>query len=192
MHNSAVGWPPASANDDVPGGAERLNGLRVYHACMRILGIDPGLNVTGFGVIDAERTGCVHVRHGVFRTKPADGKLARLLHLRDSVRAIAAEAEVESAAIEAGFVGQNIKAAMALGEARAAALLGLADAGLSVVEYAPALVKQTVAGYGRGEKAQVAQMVRLQLGMSTVPTPEDAADALAVAITHWAHLRLPG
>jgi crossover junction endodeoxyribonuclease RuvC len=159
---------------------------------MRILGIDPGLNVTGFGVIDAERSGCVHVRHGVFRTKPADGKLERLLQLRDAVRTLAAESEAQSAAIEAGFVGQNIKAAMALGEARAAALLGLADAGLAVIEYAPALVKQTVAGYGRGEKAQIAQMVRLQLGLATLPAPEDAADALAVAITHWAHLRLPG
>ena len=159
---------------------------------MRIIGIDPGLNITGFGIIDVERTGCVHVRHGVFRTKPADAKLERLVHLRDSVRAIAQESGAQSAAIEAGFVGQNMKAAMALGEARAAALVGLADAGLTVIEYAPALVKQTVSGYGRGEKAQIAHMVRLQLGLASIPTPEDAADALAVAITHWAHLRLPG
>ncbi len=159
---------------------------------MRILGIDPGLNITGFGIIDVERTGCVHVRHGVVRTKPADPKLVRLVQLRDAVRAVAQESGAQSGAIEAGFVGQNMKAAMALGEARAAALLGLADAGLSVIEYAPAMVKQTVAGYGRGEKAQVGQMVRLQLGLATIPTPEDAADALAVAITHWAHLRLPG
>ena len=159
---------------------------------MRILGIDPGLNITGFGIIDVERTGCVHVRHGVFRTKPADGKLERLMHLRNCVRDVAQESGAQSGAIEAGFVGQNMKAAMALGEARAAALLGLADAGLTVIEYAPALVKQTVSGYGRGEKAQIAQMVRLQLGLASIPTPEDAADALAVAITHWAHLRLPG
>ncbi|MBE0611692.1 MAG: crossover junction endodeoxyribonuclease RuvC, partial [Dehalococcoidia bacterium] len=77
-----------------------------------------------------------------------------------------------------------------LGEARAAALLGMADAGLQVAEYAPALVKQTVSGYGRGEKSQVAEMVRLQLGLKATPTPVDAADALAVAITHWAHARL--
>jgi len=157
---------------------------------MRILGIDPGLNVTGYGIIDVERTGCVHVRHGVFRTRPADGKVSRLLQLRDAVRALANDSEIGSSAIEAGFVGQNMRAAMALGEARAAALLGLADAGLEVTEYAPALVKQTVSGYGRGEKAQIAHMVKLQLGMLTLPTPEDAADALAVAITHWAHLRL--
>ena len=158
---------------------------------MRIIGVDPGLNITGFGIIDAERTGCAHVRHGVVRTKPADGKLERLRQLRDAIRALAGEYGAEEAAIEAGFVGQNVKTAMALGEARAAALLGLADAGLTVVEYAPALVKQTVAGYGRGEKSQVAQMVRLQLGLATLPAPEDAADALAVAIAHWAHRRLP-
>lgn len=157
---------------------------------MRIVGIDPGLGVTGFGIIEAERAGCVHVRHGVFRTRPADGRVERLVQLRDAVCAIARESGAEAGAIEAGFVGQNVRAAMALGEARAAALLGLADAGIAVVEYAPTLVKQTVAGYGRGEKAQVGQMVRLQLGLASVPTPEDAADALAVAITHWAHLRL--
>lgn len=79
---------------------------------------------------------------------------------------------------------------MSLGEARAAAILGLADAALEVAEFAPALVKQTVAGYGRGEKAQIAEMVRLQLGLATTPTPADAADALAIAITRWAHERL--
>jgi crossover junction endodeoxyribonuclease RuvC len=157
---------------------------------MRIIGIDPGLSVTGYGVIDVEREGCVHVRHGVFRTKPAMGRLERLVYLRDAVRDISTECEAMSGAIEAGFVGQNMRAALALGEARAAALLGLADAKLEVVEYAPAMVKQTVSGYGRGDKAQIGQMVRLQLGLATVPAPEDAADALAVAITHWAHLRL--
>ena len=73
---------------------------------------------------------------------------------------------------------------------RAAAILGLPDSGLVAVEDAPALVKQTVAGYGRGEKSQVAEMVRLQLGLATLPTPADAADALAIAMTHWAHARL--
>jgi crossover junction endodeoxyribonuclease RuvC len=157
---------------------------------MRILGIDPGLNVTGFGIVEVERDRCVYVRHGAFRTKAADARVERLLQLRDAVRAIATECAVTAGAIEAGFVGQNVRAAMALGEARAAALLGMADAGLQVAEYAPALVKQTVAGYGRGEKSQVAEMVRLQLGLKAVPTPADAADALAVAITHWAHARL--
>jgi len=157
---------------------------------MRILGIDPGLHITGFGVVDVERDRCVYIRHGVFRTRPADARLDRLLQLRDAIRALALECGATTGAIEAGFVGQNMRAALALGEARAAALLAMADAGLQVAEYAPALVKQTVSGYGRGEKSQVAEMVRLQLGLKAVPSPADAADALAVAITHWAHARL--
>ncbi len=157
---------------------------------MRILGIDPGLNVTGWGVIDVAGDRCVYVRHGVLRTKPADGRVARLVAIRNGVRAVAAEWAAEAGAIESSFVGTNARSAMSLGEARAAAILGLADAALEVAEFAPALVKQTVAGYGRGEKAQIGEMVRLQLGLATVPAPADAADALAIAITCWAHERL--
>jgi len=157
---------------------------------MRILGIDPGLNTTGWGVIQSTSRDCAWAAHGAVRTKPADAKSHRLVQLRDAVCKLATEHQATHGAIEAGFVGSNVRSAMALGEARAARILGLADAGLEVVEYAPALVKATVSGYGRGEKAQVAEMVRLQLGLPKLPTPEDAADALAVAITHWAHLRL--
>jgi crossover junction endodeoxyribonuclease RuvC len=157
---------------------------------MRILGIDPGLNITGYGVIDVERDRCVHVHHGVVRTKPADGTAERLRAIRDGVRDAATAWCAQAGAIEGSFVGTHARSAMALGQARAAAILGLADAGLPVFEYAPALVKQTVAGYGRGEKSQVAMMVRLQLGLAATPSPADAADALAVAITHWAHSRL--
>ncbi len=161
-----------------------------HHRAMRILGIDPGLNTTGWGLIEASGSDCAHVKHGAVRTKPADGKSHRLVILRDAVCALAREYGATHGAIEAGYVGAHPKSAMALGEARAACILGLADAGLEVVEYSPALVKSTVSGYGRGEKAQVAEMVRLQLRMAKTPTPEDAADALAVAITHWAHARL--
>ncbi len=157
---------------------------------MRILGIDPGLNVTGYGVVAVEGERCVHIHHGVVRTKPSLERSERLVVIRDGVRAVARQWGIEVGAIEASFVGTNARSAMALGEARAAAILGLADAGLRVSEYAPALVKQTVAGYGRGEKSQIAEMVRLQLSLATTPTPADAADALAVAITHWAHARL--
>jgi crossover junction endodeoxyribonuclease RuvC len=157
---------------------------------MRILGIDPGLNVTGYGVVVVDGDHCGHVHHGVLRTKPTLERAARLVLIRDGVRAMAIQWGVEAGAIEASFVGTNARSAMALGEARAAAILGLADAGLHVCEYAPALVKQTVAGYGRGDKAQIAEMVRLQLALTAVPSPADAADALAIAITHWAHSRL--
>lgn len=157
---------------------------------MRILGIDPGLNATGWGIIEADGASCAYLRHGVFRTRPADAKSHRLVLLRDAITQLARECGATHGAIEAGYVGEHAKSAMALGEARAAAILGLADAGLEVIEYAPALVKSTVVGYGRGEKGQVAEMVRLQLGLASPPTPADAADALAVAITHWAHVRL--
>jgi len=157
---------------------------------MRILGIDPGLNTTGWGIVETSGPDCAHIRHGAVRTKPADAKSHRLVILRDAVCALAREHGATHGAIEAGFVGSNARSAMALGEARAACILGLADAGLEVVEYSPAVVKATVAGYGRGEKSQVAEMVRLQLRLASAPSPEDAADALAVAITHWAHARL--
>jgi crossover junction endodeoxyribonuclease RuvC len=157
---------------------------------MRIVGIDPGLNATGYGIIEIEAERCRHVHHGVLRTRPGDGLAGRLLAIRDGVRAMVGAWEAEVGAVESSFVGTNARSALALGHARAAAILGLADGGLSVHEYAPALVKQTVVGYGRGEKVQVATMVQLQLSMPSLPAPADAADALAVALTHWAHARL--
>jgi crossover junction endodeoxyribonuclease RuvC len=157
---------------------------------VRIIGIDPGLNVTGYGVIETGDDRCLHLHHGVLRTRPADRLAARLCAIRDGVRDLARAWQAEAGAIEASFVGENARSALLLGQARAAAILGLADAGLQVHEYTPALAKQTVAGYGRGDKAQVAQMVRLQLALGEVPSPADAADALAIAITHWAHARL--
>ncbi|MCE7928538.1 MAG: crossover junction endodeoxyribonuclease RuvC [Chloroflexi bacterium CFX7] len=157
---------------------------------MRIIGIDPGLNVTGYGVVDVEGDDCRHVTHGVVRTRPSDPLATRLVAIRDGVTAVARQWQAGAAAIEASFVGENARSALALGQARAAAILGMADCRLNVHEYTPAVVKQTVAGYGRGEKSQVAEMVRLQLSMKATPAPVDAADALAVAITHWAHSRM--
>ena len=156
---------------------------------MRIVGIDPGLNVTGYGVIDINGDECCHVAHGVVRTRVNDALARRLVFIRDGLRAEVAQWSPDQGAVEASFVGSNARTAMALGHARAAAILALADAGLDVYEYAPTMIKQTVAGYGRGTKSQVAEMVRLQLGITDLPTPADAADALAVAITHWAHAR---
>lgn len=158
---------------------------------MRIIGVDPGLNITGIGVVEVtDGVSCKYVHHCVVRTKPTAPLADRLVAIRDGVRAAAMTWAVATSAIEASFVGNNARSALALGQARAAAILGLAEAGLTVAEYAPTVVKQTVAGYGRSEKSQVGKMVALQLGIATVPTPEDAADALAIAITHWAHSRV--
>lgn len=156
---------------------------------MRIIGIDPGLGVCGIGIVEAGRDRCGYLHHGVIRTKTANSTQDRLAAIRDGIRDIAREWHVDGGGVEAAFVGENAKSALALGQARAAALLGLADAGIEAAEYTPTAVKQTVAGYGQGSKAQIAEMVRLQLGMSRAPTPADATDALAIAITHWAHWR---
>lgn len=156
---------------------------------MRIIGVDPGLECTGIGVIDVSGDRCLHLFHGTVRTKASEGTLARLQVIRAGVAELCARWEAEAAAIEASFVGTNAKSALALGQARAAAMLGLGDGGLAVAEYSPTVVKQSVAGYGRGDKAQVAEMVRVQLGLRARPAPSDAADALAIAMTHWAHTR---
>ncbi|GBD23694.1 Crossover junction endodeoxyribonuclease RuvC [bacterium HR29] len=157
---------------------------------MRILGIDPGLGATGLGVIEGDRDTVRHVYHTAVRPSSSLPLPERLEVIRSAVRDAARDWHADAAAVESGYVGPNPRSALALGQARAAALLGVADAGIPVFEYAPAIVKQTIAGYGRGDKGQVARMVRLQLGLEEEPRPADAADALAVAITHWAHWRL--
>lgn len=155
----------------------------------RLMGVDPGLAVTGWGVIDSNKAQCAHIAHGVIRTKKGDGLAARLLQIRAGIANAARDWAVEDGAIEESFFGVNAASGIALGHARAAAIIGLAEQGIPVAEYTPNLVKQTVSGYGHGTKGQVALMVRLQLGLDEEPTPADAADALAVALTHWAHLR---
>ncbi len=156
---------------------------------MRILGVDPGLTATGIGIVEISGDRCTYLHHSIVRTKTSDAAVSRLGVIHDGVRELAERWEVNTGAIEASFVGTNARSALALGQARAAAMLGMAAAGLEVAEYTPAIVKQTVAGYGRGAKEQVAEMVRLQLGLARAPSPADAADALAIAITHWAHTR---
>ncbi len=159
---------------------------------MRIAGIDPGLNATGYGIVDVDDDVCRHVAHGVVRTRSADSLAHRLVLIRDGLRKAFAQWSPEVGAVEASFVGSNARSALALGHARAAALLALADSGLEVHEYAPAVIKNQVGGYGQSDKAQIAKMVGIELGLAEPPGPSDAADALAVAITHWAHSRLDG
>jgi crossover junction endodeoxyribonuclease RuvC len=114
----------------------------------------------------------------------------RLAAIRDAVREVSLLHGATTGAIELAFVGTNARSALALGQARAAALIGMHEAGLGISEYTPAVVKQTVTGYGQGAKGQVALMVRLQLNLDREPGPADAADALAIALTHWARARL--
>ena len=157
---------------------------------MRVMGVDPGLNATGIGIIEIDGDATGHVHHGVVRTRAADELPARIASICEAVREAATQWQVDTAAIESSFVGNNARSAMLLGHARAAAILGLVAAGIPVAEYAPRLVKQSVTGYGAGDKAQVARMVAFQLGLTELPAPADASDALAIAITHWAQSRL--
>ena len=154
---------------------------------IRILGLDPGLRRTGWGVVACAGTRLVHIAHGVVAA-PVDGALAdRLLAILQGLQAVIAEHAPHEAAVEEVFVNVNPASTLKLGQARACALLAPAQAGLPVAEYATRLVKKAVVGTGAADKAQIGFMVR-RLLPTAGDTTADAADALAVAITH-AHLR---
>lgn len=153
---------------------------------VRILGIDPGSRVTGYGVIQFGASRSTHVASGCIKT--AAGELGqRLETIYDGITAVIAEYAPEELAIEKVFVHRNPDSALKLGQARGAALLASVRNGLRVSEYAPNQIKKSVVGRGHADKAQMQHMTRALLGLSALP-PEDAADALAVAICH-AHLR---
>jgi crossover junction endodeoxyribonuclease RuvC len=157
---------------------------------MRVLGIDPGTAITGYGLVEEVRGDLKLVAFGVIRT-PADQSLPRRLQLiYHAVSDLAEEWEPEAAAVEELFFSRNVRTAMSVGQARGVVLLALADAGLDVAEYTPLAIKQAVTGYGNADKMQVQEMVRLLLELAEVPRPDDAADALAVAICHLHSARL--
>ena len=151
---------------------------------MRVFGIDPGSDRTGYGCIDSDGrvhqlVGCGAVRAGVGATFPD-----QLSIIYRELTALLAEHRPECVAIENIFYATNARSALKLGHARGIAMLAAIEAGVTVVEYTPAEIKRAVVGYGRAEKPQVGQMVKFLLGLDAVPKPHDAADALAVAICH--------
>ncbi len=151
-----------------------------------VLGLDPGTRHFGWGVVERRGTRLVHVDHGIVHTDTSDEIARRLVDIERALVAIVEQHTPDEASVEALFFAKDAQAAAKLGHARGVALLVCARAGLDVHEYAPALVKRAVAGHGRAEKAQVAQMVRVVLGLAAAPVA-DAADALAVAVTHLMH-----
>ena len=152
-----------------------------------VLGIDPGLTICGWGVVAAGPSPR-YVAAGAIRPKAGAPITIRLLQIHDALTAVIAEHCPSEVAVEEPFVGSvQPRAALAIGQARAAAVLAAARAGLLVSFYAPAAVKTAVSGYGRGDKRQVQRMVRLLLDLSADPEPFDAADALAIALTHLGH-----
>jgi crossover junction endodeoxyribonuclease RuvC len=154
---------------------------------MRVLGIDPGSQTTGWGVVEGDGRKYSLVEYGAIRA-PASLKFsARLLRICVGIEEVIARHSPDAFALEDAFLATNVKVSMKLGQVRGVALLVAERAALEIHEYSPRSIKQTVVGYGNAEKHQVQEMVRLLLALKSVPTPHDAADALAVAICHFHH-----
>lgn len=149
-----------------------------------ILGIDPGTATTGFGVVDFSAGQLTHCRYGSIRTPARRPLPARLKTIYGEMMALIDDHSPDVVAVEQLFFSRNATSALAVGHARGVILLAAAERGLEVVEYTPMQVKQSVSGQGGAGKAQVAFMVRALLSLDQNPTPDDAADALAIAICH--------
>ncbi len=151
---------------------------------MRIIGIDPGTGILGFGVIDFAKNKSKLVTAGVITT-PAHTPLdERLEEIFEGLTDIIAETKPDAMSIEKLFFSQNITTAISVAQARGVAMLTGRRAKLPIAEYTPQQIKQSLTGYGKADKKQIQEMVKLQLGLSEVPKPDDCADALAAAITH--------
>ena len=157
---------------------------------MRIIGIDPGTGILGFGVIDVIGGKMKLVDAGVVTT-PAHTPLdVRLEDIFDSLSEVIAATKPEVMSIEKLFFAQNVTTAMSVSHARGVAMLAGRKGSMPIAEYTPLQIKQTVTGYGKADKKQVQEMVRIQLGLEKVPQPDDCADALAAAITHYLMTRV--
>jgi crossover junction endodeoxyribonuclease RuvC len=167
--------------------ANLVSGAPPAGATMRVLGIDPGLTRCGYAVVDSRGPGAATaVSMGVIRTPATDPLPSRLAALRAEIVGLLVEFAPAVVAVEQVFFQVNVRTAMSVGQASGLALCEAAAAGCEVVQYTPNQVKDAVAGYGAAGKAQVAKMVQARLGLSTLPTPADAADAAALALCHLA------
>jgi crossover junction endodeoxyribonuclease RuvC len=171
------------------GGASSVRPAPGVTAAPRIiLGLDPGLATTGYGVVEQRGNSLRSLEHGVVST-PAGVELHdRLSLVFDEITELLARFRPEATAVESLFFNVNVRTALAVGQARGVALLACSRAGSALFEYTPQQVKQAVCGYGKADKRQVQEMVRMLLALPEIPRPDDAADALGVAICH-AHTR---
>ncbi|OBR65803.1 crossover junction endodeoxyribonuclease RuvC [Paenibacillus oryzae] len=151
---------------------------------MRVLGIDPGIAIAGFGFIDKEGHKLTPVQYGAIQTEAKTPPEQRLQQIYESACALMDRYKPDSVAVEKLFFNRNVTTAFAVGQARGVIILAAAQRGLPVAEYTPLQVKQAVVGYGKAEKRQVQEMVKMFLKLSAIPKPDDVADALAVAICH--------
>jgi len=153
---------------------------------MRIIGIDPGTGILGFVVIESNGGKNQLVDAGVIRTPVKEDDAVRLQTIYEEVTDIIAQNKPEEMSIEKLFFAQNVTTAMTVAQARGVVLLAGMQAGLTIAEYTPLQIKQSLTGYGRADKKQMQEMVRVLLGLKDVPKPDDCADALAAALTHAA------
>jgi len=151
---------------------------------VRVFGIDPGSERTGYGCIETDGRRHRLVTCGAIATAGAPSLAARLAAIHHGLTALLRECQPDAVAIENLFYATNVRSALVLGHARGVAMLSAVEAGVELAEYTPAEIKRAVVGYGRAEKRQVQQMITLLLGLDTPPTPLDASDALAVALCH--------
>lgn len=154
---------------------------------MRVFGIDPGSVRTGYGCVQSDGRRHHLVVCGAIATPPRASFPEKLLVIHRELRQLIGAAHPDCVAVENLFYATNVRSALQLGHARGVALLAAMESGVPVVEYTPAEIKRSVVGYGRAEKGQVQQMIKLLLGLDVVPSPHDAADALAVAVCHVHH-----
>ena len=151
---------------------------------MLVLGIDPGTAITGYGLVREDEAGLALVDYGVITTAAGRPLPERLQAIYQGLADVAREHQPQQAAVEELFFSRNVRTALSVGHARGVTLLALADAGLAIHEYKPLEIKQAITGYGGAGKQQVQEMVRLLLNLDAVPEPDDAADAVAVAVCH--------
>ena len=152
---------------------------------MRILGIDPGTGILGFGVIEIDAKNKAHlVDGGVIRTPVKEDDAVRLLTIYEELTDIIVATKPTIMSVEKLFFAKNVTTAMTVSQARGVVLLCGKQAGMEIFEYTPMQIKMAVTGYGKAEKKQVQEMVRVILGLETVPKPDDCADAIAAALTH--------
>jgi len=151
---------------------------------MRILGIDPGTGILGFGIIEASHGKAQLVDAGVIRTPVKEDDAVRLLTIYEELTDIIASTKPSAMSVEKLFFARNVTTAMTVSQARGVVLLCGKQANLEIYEYTPMQIKMAVTGYGKAEKKQVQEMVRVILGLETVPKPDDCADALAAALTY--------
>ncbi|RXT14743.1 crossover junction endodeoxyribonuclease RuvC [Ammoniphilus sp. CFH 90114] len=151
---------------------------------MRIIGIDPGIAIVGYGIIEKQGNRLIPIQYGCIKTEAHTRDALRLKQIYDAMTILLKKYQPEVLAVEKLFFNRNVTTAFSVGQARGVIVLAGEEAGIPLYEYTPLQVKQSVVGYGQAEKKQIQEMVRILLSLQTAPKPDDVADALGVAITH--------